>query len=142
LARLRAPMTHVETNSNAKKELGKFLIVGSSTVVVDYISYMGALVLGVNTPFAKTFGFLVGTTCAYFANRFWTFDAGQTEKSTLLPFLIVYAISLVVNVAVNQTLVNFFSFPGSLTFAFVVATGISATMNFIGMKFFVFNDSQ
>jgi putative flippase GtrA len=132
----------VETKSTAKKELGKFLIVGSSTVVVDYVSYMSALLVGVNTPVAKTFGFLVGTTCAYFANRFWTFDAAKTEKSTVIPFLSVYAVSLVVNVGVNQTLVSLFSFPGSLTGAFIAATGISATMNFIGMKFFVFNDPQ
>jgi len=58
-----------------KKELSVFLVVGISTVVVDYIFYQGMVALQWATiDIAKTFSFIVGTLYAYGANRFWTFS--------------------------------------------------------------------
>ena len=49
-----------------KKELSVFLVVGISTVVVDYIFYQGMVALQWATiDIAKTFSFIVGTLYAY-----------------------------------------------------------------------------
>ena len=57
-----------------RRELAIFLVVGTLTVVIDFLTYRGliwAQLLGVDS--AKGIGFLTGTVFAYFANRFWTF---------------------------------------------------------------------
>jgi putative flippase GtrA len=126
-------------SSNTKHEVLKFLIVGCSCVAVDYLTYLTLLHLGVKIPVAKMIGFLMGTTCTYFANRFWTFKARQsTGRSTIGPFLVVYAASLSLNIGVNQGILIAFQFPYVITVAFVIAAGLSAALNFVGMKFFVF----
>ena len=67
-----------------KRELAIFLIVGVSTVLVDFISYRGLIGFQVmEVDMAKAAGFLVGTLFAYFANRCtrwgtWTYRCHTT----------------------------------------------------------------
>ncbi len=59
-----------------RRELKVFLIVGSLTVLIDFLSYR-ALLWSALVPVggAKAAGFLIGTAFAYFANRAWTFGS-------------------------------------------------------------------
>ena len=130
-----------------KRELGIFLIVGLLTVSIDFLSYHGLMYF---KPFglesislAKGFGFMSGTVFAYFANRFWTFKLQTTDFSSLYRFAIVYIFGLASNIVVNHFAISWFSSPTialdiTLFIAFILATGVSAALNFIGMKFFVF----
>jgi len=122
------------------RELRIFLIVGACTVLVDFGCYRGLLYTGlIPLDFAKAAGFFFGTLCAYFANRFWTFGHAQHEAGSGWRFIVLYAGTLVANVGVNAlTLLLLKDFVFAIEFAFVLATGVSATLNFIGMKFFVF----
>ena len=124
-------------------QVRRFLIVGSTTVLVDFASYSGCLWLGMPIDPAKGFGFIVGTAFAYFANRFWTFEASG-QQGRFRHFMVLYLTTLVVNVAVNAAVVSGVGTSAiGLGFAFVVATGVSASLNFLGMKFIVFrNDSS
>jgi putative flippase GtrA len=119
-------------------QLRRFLIVGSTTVLVDFATYTLCLALGLPIDPAKGLGFVAGTFFAYLANRFWTFDAAGTQ-GRFWHFLALYLTTLVINVGVNAAVVALVgvSTPG-LGFAFVVATGVSASLNFVGMKFIVF----
>ena len=123
-----------------KKELSVFLVVGISTVVVDYIFYRGMVVLQWTTiDVAKAFGFIVGTLFAYVANRFWTFSHKETANNSVLKFALLYGVTLSANVLVNSQFLEFLKNVGyAVQLSFFFATGVSATLNFIGMKFIVF----
>lgn len=123
------------------REFGIFLIVGSLTVAVDYSLY--SLLLGLNTfsvDFAKGLGFLGGTLFAYLANRHWTFKRPTPVKGSLLRFFLLYASTLLVNVVINKGCLALAPVgQASFAFAFLLATGVSAMLNFLGMKYLVFH---
>ena len=134
-----------------KRELGIFLIVGLLTVVIDFLIYRGFIYLqpfgldSINT--AKGFSFISGTIFAYFANRYWTFNQQATGAGSVSRFVVVYVLGLIANIAINYLCIEWFSSPAIameyiLFIAFILATGVSASFNFIGMKFFVFADRK
>ncbi len=124
-----------------KKEISVFLIVGGSTVLVDLFFYKILLILSfAGVDLAKAVSFIIGTIYAYFANRFWTFSHNK-PKGRFMVFVVVYLLGLVANVSVNSGVLRLLPEQHELSIyaAFLIATGVSATLNFIGMKFFVFN---
>lgn len=123
------------------REVAVFLIVGALTVLIDFLVYQLLVRSGViSVTFSKGGGFLAGTLFAYFANRFWTFGRTQHRPGTPWRFVLLYAMTLAANVTVNalflQLLIDLRS---AVHVSFVVATGISASLNFVGMKWFVFD---
>ena len=59
-----------------KSEAGRFLLVGSTSVLIDFIVYLFLLfVLGLETKISKGIGFSSGALFAYFANRKFTFNS-------------------------------------------------------------------
>ena len=120
------------------RQARRFLVVGTTTVLVDLASYSFCLWLTVGIDPAKGIGFVVGTIFAYVANRLWTFSArGGADR--VFRFAALYLSTLVVNVAVNAGMVWLGgTAKPALAAAFVVATGLSACLNFLGMKFLVF----
>ena len=123
-----------------KRELVIFLIVGASTVLVDFITYRGLIEFQVmEVDMAKATGFLVGTCFAYFANRFWTFGHNSHAPGSAWRFLVLYASTLGANVIVNAFSLKLFAdTAAAFQLAFLLATGVSACLNFLGMKFIVF----
>ena len=134
-----------------KRELAIFLIVGLLTVVIDFLIYRALMHFN---PFelnsiniAKGVGFVGGTIFAYFANRFWTFRQQTTSSGSVTRFILVYILGLCANIAINYLSISWLSNAiitpeYILLIAFVLATGVSASLNFIGMKFFVFTDRK
>lgn len=127
-----------------KREFGIFLIVGSLTVLVDFAVYRGLLWLDITSiDLAKGVSFLAGTIFAYFANRFWTFGHQSIAAGSVGRFAVLYLSTLIANIAVNAlALKALIDVPSSLQWAFLLATGVSATLNFLGMKFFVFHSQE
>ena len=123
-----------------KRELVIFLIVGASTVLVDFITYLGLIEFQVmDVDMAKATGFLVGTLFAYFANRFWTFGHKSHLPGSAWRFSALYASTLGANVLINAlSLKLLVDMPIAFQLAFLLATGVSASLNFLGMKLFVF----
>lgn len=119
-------------------QLQRFLLVGSTTVGIDFVCYFGCLELGLKTVCAKAIGFIIGMIFAWFANCIYTFSS-QGGRRRFFSFTLLYILTLVLNVSVNQYCLLLLG-ASSITvlFAFTVATGISAAANFIGMKFFIF----
>ena len=122
------------------KELQIFLIVGFLTAGIDYAFYQILLQVGsFPLKIAKALGFLVGTIFSYFANRYWTFNQRYSTRNNIVRFYILYGLSLGLNVISNSLIMTLFSnLNHVMEFAFIVAIGLSATLNFIGMRFFVF----
>lgn len=127
-----------------KRELQIFLIVGTLTVLVDLCTYRSLLwtqLFSIDT--AKGMGFITGTVFAYLANRFWTFGHKQHADGTLIRFLLLYSATLAANIIINSLVINLLNgFAWNLSAAFLIATGVSATLNFIGMKWFAFKEQH
>ncbi len=125
------------------KEITVFLLVGGLTVFVDFVSYRLLMYAGVGVAIAKAFGFIAGTGLAYFANRYWTFAHLRPASRNMAKFGALYGATLCVNVVINKLCFEAlapFVLP-RVEIAFFVATGCSAILNFLGMKFFVFQAS-
>lgn len=124
-----------------KREIVIFLVIGIATVIVDYITYrISSSLFSSNVALSKAIGFICGTFFSYFANRRWTFAHVENKSSNKLHFGILYLTTMCLNVLVNSTILKSLKgFEYSVQIAFLVATGLSASFNFLGMKFFVFN---
>jgi len=122
------------------RELAIFFLVGSTTVLVDFLSYCGLVGFAViNVDIAKAIGFMVGTLYAYFANRYCTFGRKPTIPGSAWRFLALYTSTLGSNVLINTLALKLFADAvGAIEWAFMLATGVSASLNFLGMKLFVF----
>ena len=126
-----------------KRQLAIFLVVGSLTVLIDFATYRGLVLVDLlNVNWSKGMGFVMGTVFAYFANRFWTFSHKQHLAGSAWRFAVVYTATLTVNVVVNGLALNILEeLSMAVQFAFLMATGLSATLNFLGMKYFVFKSA-
>ncbi|WP_374591754.1 GtrA family protein [Aquabacterium sp.] len=126
-----------------RRELTVFLLVGVTTVLVDYASYTLLGVCGAQLDVAKAAGFLIGTVFAYFANRHWTFGHREAASGSVVRFALLYGVTLAANVLVNAWFLKVLAGQSwGRQGAFVVATGTSAVLNFLGMKFLVFRQSS
>ena len=121
-------------------EVARFLIVGGTTVLIDLICYFTLIYMGFDTSLSKGISFSVGTVFAYFANRNYTFQSSMGGFFRFTVFTLLYLSTLVVNVVSNEIVLKLTSqINSSLIMAFFIATSLSATLNFIGMKYIVFN---
>jgi putative flippase GtrA len=122
------------------RELRIFLVVGCLAVLVDFCAYRSLIWLGITgVDTAKALGFLSGTVLSYTANRHWTFAHQPHAPGSLWRFAALYAATLGLNVLINASALTILA--GSrvaVQTAFLLATGISAATNFLGMKVFVF----
>ena len=121
------------------KEIRYFLIIGILTALIDYLVYFMTRKFIINTSQAKAFGFISGTVFAFLANRNITFKDLDNIWTQLYKFLILYSVTLFINVTINNILLNWLTdFHYKVQLSFLVATSTSAIINFIGMKYFVF----
>ena len=125
------------------KELLKYIFVGLSTVLIDFLIYK-FLIKFIVIYLSKTISFLSGTFFSYQLNRTWTFKSGKTKLSQFIKYLIIHITSLVLNVFVNSLLINTFSKNYFLSYevSFLVATLTSAIYNFLFIKMFIFNNTK
>ena len=120
-------------------QLTRFLFVGGTTVLIDFISYTILVLIGNNTQFSKGCGFLIGTIFAYFANRKITFRSSYSGLLRFLLFSFLYISTLIVNVMTNEFVLYILTFTKmSYLLAFLIATILSASINFFGMKYIIF----
>ena len=127
------------TIDSGRNEVIKFAVVGCSNVLVDLLIYR-FLLIWLDVSLAKGLSFCCGTFYAYQLNRKWTFSAGNPSFQQIGKFLGVYGVVLGINVATNTLVLSIL--PTSLrlriVLAYLVATALSALLNFLGMKFLVF----
>ncbi len=117
-----------------KKELKRFLIAGFSAVGTDLFTYY-ILLNFLSHDLAKAISFLLGTIVAFVINKYWTFEKHDKSYKEIVQFTILYSLTLGANVVTNKfVLVQV----DSILFAFLVATGVSTVLNFLGQKFWVF----
>ena len=124
-----------------QKQLTRFLLIGIFVTTVDYAVYQYLLLIFDNFFVPKGVGFIIGTLLAYLLNRRYTFSSRRNINSSINSFFSLYLISLVVNTNLNSLVISLFGNDTvTIHLAFVIATIASATINFIGMKFYVFKE--
>lgn len=121
-------------------ELARFLLVGLTATTIDFAVYRGLLALALDVQAAKGTGYVAGAVFAYFANRAFTFRRGVgVHGGELVRFVAVYLFALLANVAANASVLALLGRSEmTIATAFVCATAVSAVLNFLGMKLFVF----
>ncbi len=118
----------------------RFVLVGLSATCVDWTLYRTFLWLTSIIPLSKAMSFIIATTYTYNMNRLWTFGGhSQKELNHFARFISLYLTTLGLNVMINSYLLHLLSsYDLRLVFAFIGATTVSAALNFVGMKFYVF----
>jgi putative flippase GtrA len=125
------------------RQLNIFIIIGISSTFLNYSIYSGLFYQGISTPISKFVGFVSGMVFSYFGNKIITFNDNRKSLSITWRFVLVYATGAVHDVGVNEIILfglDELSYKREI--AFVFATLVSATVNFLGMKLFVFKPSK
>ena len=128
-----------------KRQLTSFIVIGISVTLLDFIIYE-LLSSIISYVLAKTISFITGSITAYLLNKFFTFRQPSHSTAESIRFAALYTLTLVVNVSVNQLCLTVLPQIGRLAeswqivviMAFIVATGFSTVLNFIGQKLWVF----
>ena len=120
--------------SDVKKELKRFLIAGFSAVSTDLGIYYLLMNL-FNVNFSKGISVLSGATVAFLINKYWTFEKKERSFNEIIKFAILYLVTLGLNVLTNHIVLDISNI---VILAFLVATGVSTVLNFIGQKWWVF----
>lgn len=141
----------------ASKQLTKFIISGLAAVAVDFTVYFAlSQYMGHNE--SKAISFCSGMLVTYNLNKYWTWKQPEKNNKRLGLFAILYVGALLINVGVNNWMLDIlpnYSFRFSVITetseiveslaigidklaAFVIATVASATLTFIGQKYWLF----
>ncbi len=67
-------------------EIGRFLIVGALSTVVNYSVFYGLILLGIDYIPAAAGGFLIGVAVGYSLNKSWTFGVSAPSSPKLVAF--------------------------------------------------------
>ena len=126
-----------------ENEINRFLLVGITTVIIDLSAYSFLLFLELDTYISKGISFNVGALFAFYANKNFTFKSNTKGSFKFILFLILYLATLSVNVSLNEIILSYIGKSDmSLFIAFVIATAMTATINFLGMKHIVFKSNN
>lgn len=117
-----------------RKEIIRFIIVGSGAVLTDFLVYNFSLML-FSMSYSKVISFLCGSLVAFMANKMWTFEQKENRTYEIVKFTLLYSISLMFNTTTNKVI---FDYSGDKLLAFIFATSLSTLINFIGQKYWVF----
>jgi putative flippase GtrA len=118
-----------------KRELNKFLCAGLAAVGTDLLAYYLLLNL-LSSELSKGISFIIGSVVAFIINKYWTFKKPKKSYKEIILFGVLYSTTLGLNVMTNKIVLDYTSM---VLVSFLVATGISTILNFVGQKWWVFN---
>ncbi len=136
----------IKPRANVSWQLIAFLLVGAAAIIVDFIGYW-ILKLFMPIDWAKGLGYIWGIVVVYVGNKFWTFDQPHKSKIETIKFSALYVITLSINVVANDAAIKIwpsdwdgmvYNFEYKLLAGFVVSTTVTAIINFIAQKWWVF----
>ncbi|MDN5352873.1 MAG: hypothetical protein PWQ12_1794 [Clostridiales bacterium] len=123
------------TQSEAK-QLIKYLFVGFGAVAIDFLVYRGLLYwTPLDISLIKATSYILGALFAFVLNKWFTFQSDAAVHREFWKFAVLYGISFLTNVALNRVV---YVITEQATWAFLVATGTTTVMNYVGQKFWVF----
>jgi gtrA family protein len=84
---------------------------------------------------AKMISFICGAGVGFIINKFWTFERKQFVIKEVLKYVALYTCTGVINAIVNRCTLSIINIQ---IIGFLVATGVSTVLNFLGQKYVVF----
>lgn len=117
------------------KEVLRFLVGGGTAVVVDFCIYRLLLLFSWNMDIAKMISFICGAGVGFIINKFWTFERKRFVIKEVLKYVVLYTCTGVINAIVNRCTLSIINIQ---IVGFLVATGVSTVLNFLGQKYVVF----
>lgn len=120
-----------------QRQVLRFLVVGGASVAVDLVCYFAlTTTLAFPPSVAKCLSYVAGMAVGFVGNKFWTFGSARRSASEPLSYTVLYAVTLAVNIGVNAIVLSITG--GWKLPAFLVATGVTTVLNFVGMRLFTF----
>ncbi|MEK7167219.1 MAG: GtrA family protein [Patescibacteria group bacterium] len=130
-----------------KKQFIKFIAVGISNTVLDFIFFnfliwLTGIYKGGWLGLLNFISFSLATVNSYFLNKFWTFK--KKDSSSFLIFFIISLVGCVINTTIVYFIATFVSPFCDISQLFwvniakLLAISVSLFWNFIGYKFWVF----
>lgn len=124
-----------------KRQIIFFVFIGFISVFVDYLVYSLSFKILAQLNLSKQIGFIAGSVFAYYANKNFTFNL-RVSGTILMQVKYWFAVIFVMNInsMVNEFIFNNYQLEivNSYHLAFLVATTVSAIINFLLFKHFVF----
>lgn len=132
-------MSHIKLSA----QLRRFLVTGVTATAIDSVIYSLMLYLGMDFSPAKACGFLTAVAFAYNGHRRWTFSTHGSRKR-IAGFIGLYVTTFLINNLSNTLMLEILGKEQKIDIAgaFVVATGVTAIVNFTMMKFFIFRPAK
>jgi putative flippase GtrA len=130
------PMFRVDQAT--RRQVSRFAVVGGASVAVDLAVYWllsSAAILPADA--AKACSYAAGVVLGFCGNKWWTFGSRRRSASEPVVYIMLYAATLAVNVGCNRAVLALIGESGKLG-AFLVATGLTTVLNFLGMKLVTF----
>jgi putative flippase GtrA len=128
----------VGRRSESVRQISRFLVIGCTSVVIDFVVYALLTRARLSPPLAKGLSYLAGMLFGFLGNKFWTFESSRKSTSEPITYILLYAATLGVNVAINSGVLALFA--DAKLFAFLVATGVTTVLNFLGMRWITFRE--
>ena len=120
---------------NKYKKQIRFLITGGSSTLIDFIIYY-FLSVKINISVSKMISMFCACIYSFFINKNWTFSfKGKMDKVLVLKYIISQALNIIINTFVNTLVYNISEMK---ILAFIVATGIAMTFNYLFQNYIVF----
>lgn len=120
----------------------KYAIVGVANTLIDWAVYFVLTKFICVEPWiANVVGYVAGMASSFVGNKFFTFKAKNTKTGIeLVKFVIINMISLGASTGVVALTTSVWTWNKYI--AKILSTGISMTINYIGSRFFVFENKQ
>ena len=129
----------MDKQKSTRNEIPRFIVAGILAVATDYFSYL-VLVNIIDVDLSKACSFILGSIVAFLINKFWTFESDKKAIAAIMPFIVLYSSTFLINVSLNHFSLVYVT--DIKTIAFLIATSASTVLNFLGMKFWVFKVSD
>lgn len=128
-----------------RRELGFFIFNGIISVIIAYLIYRSLVsngVLGVNA--ANGVAYISSMAFGFFANRKWAFQDRQlVSGKKIFRYVSLHVCTLIVNIYINSLMLKLINgMHSDILLSFLVAISISTILNFLGLKYFVFNHNN
>jgi putative flippase GtrA len=116
-----------------KRQLTRFLVIGSASVAFDFVVYVLLTAGGLPRAAGKLLSYVAGMLVGFAGNKFWTFRSARRSLGEPLSYALLYALTLCVNVGVNALALAVLG-AGHTLLAFLAAAGVTTVLNFLGMR--------
>lgn len=119
-------------------QLGRFVMVGVLSAMVDFGVYHALLLAGTWPSPAKAVSFILGTTTAYLLNRRFTFSSAGGRRR-FGGFVLLYGTTFALNVGMNALMLAYLpAMPVRTSVAWAIAQGSATVVNFVMLRTVVF----